>query len=139
MSWAKLDDKLHEDPRYLGLDAHAIALDYFANSYSARVESDGLIPRERVPILAAVFNVGKARALRLADLLVAREIWEKARNSSGEPSGNYVIREFLTRNPSHAELGDRRAKEAEKKRNQRAANLPYDRGDLGRSAMDDLT
>jgi hypothetical protein len=124
VSWAKLDDKAHQHPKFLGLDPGAVALYFFSISYSASVESDGFVPRQQVPILAAVFGVGQSRAFRLADMLIERRLWDET-----GPEG-YKIREalglgfwihgFLERNPSHAELEDRRRKEADKKRRQRS-------------------
>jgi hypothetical protein len=105
MSWARLDDKAHSHPKFLGLDPGAIALWTLGLSYAASIEADGFIPRKQVPILAATFRARK-RAFTLAALLVARRLWDDK-----GPDG-YAVHDYLDYNKSKEQLRRERAANA---------------------------
>ena len=101
MSWARLDDKAYAHPKFLGLDPAAIALYWLGLSYAANIESDGFIPRAQVPILAAVFKAHR-RAIKLADMLVERGLWDEKGPIGFEiPSlgSGWWVHDYLIYNP----------------------------------------
>jgi hypothetical protein len=133
MSWAKLDDKVYLNPKFLKLDPRAIALWTFGIAHAAGLEMDGFIPRDEIPILAARFGCQRSdRAFALATKLVERGLWyevptgfkvarvRSSKHEDGElfrpafgPAG-YQIHDYLDANLSAERLLERRKSGAER-------------------------
>lgn len=108
MPWGRIDDGFYDHPKLdrLGKDKlHAVGLHWLAVSWCNRWLTDGHVTTERVTKLGGT--------VRLADLLVAAELWE--RDADG-----YLIHDFLEFNEAKADVEAAREAEREKKRRQRA-------------------
>lgn len=101
MTWLRLDDNAMDDPRIRQAGREAGWLHAWGMSYAARHLSDGHIPAQVIGDLRG----GTA----LAQRLVAVGLWHKT------PQG-YFIPCYLEWNPSGTEIKERRAKDAERKR-----------------------
>jgi hypothetical protein len=100
MTYAPLDDRFDEHPKYADLGPGEMGLIACAISYSTRHRSDGVVakvwPNRRF---------GRA-GVRYAACLVARGIWRI------RSDGNYEIVGFLEHNPSKAEVLEKIANKA---------------------------
>jgi hypothetical protein len=101
--WFKLDDRFYDHPKVLDAGNAAVGLWARCASWSAGYESDGVIPSN----VARTFGTR-----REIDALTSSRLWV--------PIGDaYVIRDYLSYNIGRAELVERRAVDAERKRRQR--------------------
>jgi hypothetical protein len=78
MTWAKLDDRLYDDPRCEAAGLDAMGLFVMALSYMGAYLTDGWITVERVRRLA-----GPKRGVWLADRLVQAGWWERPEDGAG--------------------------------------------------------
>ena len=106
MSWFKVDDKLHSHPKVLGVPLRAMGLWVLAGAWSADQLTDGFIPRAVLPTLQA--KPADARDL------VTSGLWL-------EVDGGWQFHDWLEFQFSRASTLERRAKDAERKAEARAA------------------
>jgi hypothetical protein len=88
MTWVKLDDQFADHPKVLEAGPLASWLYVCSLTYSARILTDGFIPKAQVRRLADVEN-----AQELADKLVEVGLWDCVENG-------YQIHDYLDYNPS---------------------------------------
>ena len=124
MAWFKVDDKFWSHPKVLLLSDSAVALWVRAGTYCAQQLLDGTVP---------------ARALRLlgteevADELVDAGLWTR------EEDG-WKFHDWMDHQPSRAEVEERRERERDKKRAQRArGSSRVDRSGDGRFTSPDAS
>jgi hypothetical protein len=114
MPWGRVDDTWYDHPKLDELDGEsewpdrlaAAGLNSLAWSWCNRFLTDGHVPA------ATVGKLGGSRAL--AELLVSVGLWEMSRSG-------YQIHDFLVYNDSRKQVLERRAKEAKRKADYRAA------------------
>jgi hypothetical protein len=109
MSWAKLDDRAYSHRKFLDLDPAAIGLWAMGLSYCAGQLTDGRIPKGEVKRL---ISVSPAKAMKLAAMLVKRELWKE----SDEEPDVFIVNGWLECNMSRAEY--ERDREQARKRQQ---------------------
>lgn len=101
MSFACLDDRWDEHPKYIDLDLEHFGLMACAIVYCNRQLTDGFVPEK------AVRGFGKSgKGPKLAERLVAEGVWKKAK-------GGFEIVGYLDHNPSREVVLARKAKRAE--------------------------
>ncbi len=112
MSWAKLSDDYHDNPKMVALGLTATGLHARTVSYCAKHETDGKVPKAWV--------AGQLSELKPADRrrVLASLIEHRAISENGTA---YLVNDYLKYNPSKAELDERRAtletrREADRKR-----------------------
>lgn len=112
MTWTKLDDTFHSHPkiRRAWREPIALGLHVLALNYATCHDLDGEVPTEFVEDQVPDQS-DRARAI---EVLVDIGLW--AENGKG-----WVIHDFLEYQPSRAKLREKRAKDAERKREERAA------------------
>lgn len=99
MTWVKLDDAFHRNPkaREAGLRGRAL---YIAGlCYCSAELTDGAIMKTMLPVLAAEADVKPADARRLVDVGLWVDVGDR-----------YVVHDYLAWNPTAAEARERRAK-----------------------------
>lgn len=108
MSWAKFDDRYHQNRKVRAAwraSRAAVGLHAMAITYCAGHETDGLVDHlwieERLP--AAKEREVVLRALTDAGLF------------HDQGNGSYLVNDYLSFNPSRAELDERRRKDSERK------------------------
>lgn len=106
MSWIRIDDTFPDHPKCRRVGLAGIGLHIGALCYSARLLTDGIVPRAQLPFLTG--QPMKA-SLKLADEMVAAGLWEQA-------GDDYALHDYLEYNPSRADVMERRAKESARKR-----------------------
>ena len=99
MTWARLDDGLFENTKFLGLSRAAKLLYIAGLVHCARQLTDGHIERGAVKIVRAMAGSGPKHA----EELVGVGLWNV--NGAG-----YVVHDFLEYNPSREQVLERRAK-----------------------------
>lgn len=109
MTWAKLDDQLHADPRCEAAGLEAMGLWTLATSYMAAYLTDGEITPDRVRRLAG------RRAAVLTDRLIAAGWWERLE------SGNLRLKTWSSYLLSRLEI------EAERSRKSHAGRVGAER------------
>jgi hypothetical protein len=117
MSWAKVDDQLHSNEKVLECSLAARGLWITCLSWVADKETDGAIPRSVVKLHAA----GQAKALSAE--LVSAGLWV-------ETEGGWAFHDYLTYNPSKADLEAERQKAIERKarwKEKNASGTPAER------------
>lgn len=111
MTWTKLDDNFHGHPKIRRLMRSPLAymLHVQAINHSACHDLDGYVTVEFVEdiIPDQPDRVGAVR------YLLECQVWEE--NGAG-----WIIHDFLKYHPSRAELEEKRRKDAERKREERA-------------------
>lgn len=110
--WVRLDDSFADDPRVLRAGSEAAWLHVRGLCYSARHLTDGRIPRE--------FLVGHRGGAPLARKLVEVGLWQ-------ESMDGYVIADYLAWNPPASGVKEKRAKDAERKRNLKGFSVESER------------
>ena len=103
MTWVRFDDTCAEHPKIDGLSDAAHRLWFNAVCYSTKMLTDGRITTS---ILKKLYH---ARQLKLAEELVKAGLWH-------EVSDGYDIHDFLTYQPSRADVLKKRAEDSERKR-----------------------
>lgn len=100
MSWAKLSDDYHDNPKMVALGLTATGLHARAVAYCAKHETDGKVPKAWVAgQLSELKPVERRRTLQaLLD-----------NNALSENGVAYVVNDYLDYNPSKADLEARRA------------------------------
>jgi len=104
MSWAKLDDRRHQNVKLLRAGLAADGLDARGITYSSANETDGFVDEHAVPLLTA-----GAPWRKLVATLEREGRWERV-------DGGWQIHDYLDFNPSHADLEAKR--EADRVRKQ---------------------
>lgn len=107
MPWFKLDDGFFDHPKVVQAGRDARDLWLAAGCYSARELTDGFIPFEVLPLLAAKAGVRNPKGLAL------RLVEARAQSAHGmfEPrEGGYLIHDYLEYNPSRAQVLEEREK-----------------------------
>lgn len=102
MSWAKLDDQLHSNEKWLDLSLAARGLWSTCLSWVADKETDGAVSRSVVRLH------GGAQWEELSNELVATGMWDVT-------EAGWQFHDYLDYNPSKAELEEERRKAAERK------------------------
>lgn len=117
MTWVKLDDKLHSNPKVLEAGHAAVGVYVCALSYCGDHSTDGVVPG---------FWLVRHSTEELVSRLVELGFWEEIRKGahryitrdSGERvdviagADGYFIRDFLKINPTRAEVEERRGQRA---------------------------
>lgn len=140
MGWARFDDEYPRHGKIQSIPpavrADAMALELAALCYSARVLSDGHISRAVTHSLALEVgferreNVDSRRLNGAISALVEVGRWR------ANGAGGYVVHDYSEYQPTSSEVKERRAKETDKKRKQRAQQRlsletsPGDKGDV---------
>ena len=106
MTWWKGDDKSHTNSKLRQVGCIGAGLHFFAISWCASEETDGIVPEAVVPMLAPELTPKARKAL--VDSLIGAGLWKRVGESSFE------VNDYLDYNPSHQSLEKRR--EAERKR-----------------------
>ena len=106
MSWFKVDDKLHSHPKVLGVPLRAMGLWVLAGAWCSDQLTDGVVPRAVLPSLGA--KPADAEALVACGLWVRVEV-------------GWAFHDWSDFQPSRANTLDRRAKDAQRKAEARAA------------------
>src|SRR6266550_1303916 len=101
MTWAALDDNTHDDPRMTALSHAAFRLYWVATSYAAKWLTDGLLKQHQLEHVAA------ANRLRKLPVLTNELTTWGLMKRTGEL---WEIVDWLERNPSAAEVKERREK-----------------------------
>lgn len=104
MSWAKLDDRFHGNPKIRQAWKEypaCIGLHVMAITHSAQHELDGRIPERWI---ADMIPHPKARK-KAVSVLVASGLWTVSMD------GAYVVHDYLKFNPSRAQLESKREKD----------------------------
>jgi hypothetical protein len=124
VAWARFDDEYPRHQKVQSIPpaarADAIAFELAALCYSSRVLSDGQIARAVTHSLALEVgferrgNVDSRRLNRTISALLEAGRWRE------NGAGGYVIHDYDQYQPSASDVKERRAKEADKKRKQRA-------------------
>lgn len=126
MTWARLDDNFTDHPKVDVLSDGAFRLHTSGIVYSARHLTDGIVPADRVPRL-----VPNYRKKHLEELLA--EVWhssdsvcERCAKKLAELGhllalDDYVIHDWLHRNPSAAKVQEEREAAAERMRSRRGS------------------
>jgi hypothetical protein len=125
MSWAKLDDRFHENPKIRASwlrQASPLGLYVLALTYCAGNETDGFV--DNYFVMEKVQNAPLRR--KLVDALVEDGLWTAE-------DGGWRIHDYLDFHPSKAELDEKRAKDSERKARGRAngAHAPSKRTPAG--------
>lgn len=113
MTWAKLDDSFHSHPKVRAAWYRcpaSIGLHVIGITYAADHETDGLVP---VWFVAGLFQKPKDLQEAVA-ALTELGMWERQ-------GDDFVIHDFLDYHPSKDGLAKKRAADAERKRQERAA------------------
>ncbi|MCY0959630.1 mucin-2 [Streptomyces sp. H27-H5] len=114
MTWFKVDDTAHTNPKLLKAGNAALGLWVRAGAYAAQHLTEGVIPG----VVAQLY--GTAPQCRK---LVASGLWHAHGHSCGRcqqpPAGDYVMHDFLTYNPTKARVEDDRAAAAERQKRAR--------------------
>lgn len=97
MTWARLDDGFHDDPKIIGVDLAAVGLFAVSLTHAGRQLTDGKLSR------AVAQHLSRGNHELIAQL-VAANLWEE------QPDG-YVIRNYLRFNPKAKDV-KRKRKEA---------------------------
>lgn len=98
MSWVKVDDQLHANPKVLEVSLSARGLWITCLSWVGDKESDGVLPASIVRLHAgAMFD-------ELSAELVAAGLWTRAANGK-----DFEYHDYLAYNKSHAQLEEERA------------------------------
>ena len=117
MTWAKLDDRFHSHPKIVSAGIAATGVYAMGLSYAACHDTDGLLPREWVKSIRG----GRRHVERLLEL----DLWREVKDG-------YSIPDYLDFNPSKAEVEERRAKDARRKKSERnPSGLRRDPGRVG--------
>lgn len=106
MAWFKVDDKFHSHPKVVGVSLRALGLWVKAGAWSADQLTDGFIPSGVLTVMAA--RPADARAL------VDAGLWRAV-------DGGYQFHDWSEFQPSRSETLDRRARDAQRKAEARAA------------------
>ncbi len=99
MSWAKLSDDYHDNPKMIALGLTATGVHARCVAYCAKHETDGKVPKAWV--------AGQLAELKAAEqkIVLARLLAEKALSENGTA---FIVNDYLKYNPSKAELDERR-------------------------------
>lgn len=111
MTWTKLDDNFHGHPKTRRLMRNPLAymLHIQAMNYCACHDLDGRVDVEFVEDTIT----DRSDRVGAVQLLVTIGVWE-------EGESGWTIHDFLQYHPSKAELQEKRRKDAERKRQERA-------------------
>lgn len=114
MPWGRLDDTLYDHPKLdlIPVEDRLAAIGLWARaiSWCNRFLTDGLVPRDRIAKLDGTLD--------LADRLVVAGLFETA---SDVPTGHFRVHDFLAFNDSREKVLERRANDAKRKAEWRAA------------------
>ncbi|MFE7782064.1 mucin-2 [Streptomyces nigrescens] len=115
MTWFKVDDTAHANPKMLRAGNAALGLWVRAGAYAAQHLTEGTVPG----VVAQLYGTAPQ-----ARKLVAAGLWhahDHACNRCPQPApGDYVMHDFLTYNPTRAKVEDKRQKEADRQARGRA-------------------
>ncbi len=100
MTWVRIDDKMPENPKVLGVPLGARWLHVCGIAYCSRHETDGFVPLDAVPVMMAGLSSASA-SKRFAGSLVKAGLWH------GRPGG-YEINDYLEWNSSKEEIRQKR-------------------------------
>lgn len=109
MTWLKVDDKLTTHPKWIPLDAFAVALWLHALVWCGAHNNDGVIPEHMLPTLAV--KVPPARVRASVEALIRAGLWKRRTKSKG---GGWDIVSWLDYQPSRQQVQDRAKAKAEK-------------------------
>ena len=115
MAWARLDDSFYDHPKVIKLaENHSAAgfLHVRAIAYCSKHLTDGLIPRVMVESLVPVQRDRDEQVGALLEM----GFWYRA-----EDKDAYAIHDFLDYQPTRDEVAEKRRKDRERKRQERAA------------------
>lgn len=110
-----VDETAYAHPKVVRAGNAAIGLWARLGSYACNHLTDGLIPHE----IAAMYGTGPQIRKLLTFRLLHASGHDCPRCRQPDP-GDYVMHDYLTPNPSRAQVAQRRERAAEKKRQQRA-------------------
>ncbi|MEU1020228.1 mucin-2 [Streptomyces sp. NPDC005898] len=114
MTWFKVDDTAHTNPKLLKAGNAALGLWVRAGAYAAQHLTEGVIPG----VVAQLYGTAPQ-----ARKLVASGLWHAHGHSCDRcqqpPAGDYVMHDFLTYNPTRARVEDDRAAAAERQKRAR--------------------
>ena len=113
MAWVRFDDKRSVNGKLRRAGFAARGLDEAAICWSAHEEDDGRISVDDVQMLASMHGCRKVAPIIKALVDVGR--WEEMRDLDGNVT-DYLIKDFLDYNPSHADLESQRKRDRERKR-----------------------
>lgn len=106
MTWFKVDDSFHSNPKVLATSAAALGLWVVAGAWSSASLTDGFVPEHALPRLMP-------DAEPLANELVERGLWRRAR-------GGYRFHDWKDYNPRAVDVKREREAARERMRNLRA-------------------
>lgn len=116
MSWAKFDDRYHDNPKInaaWNLDRSSVGLHAMSITFCSMHETDGLVPptwlQQKIP--------NAKQRNRAVDALIAAGLYEAVGD------GRFIVHDYLDFNPSSAQLQERRRKDSERKRKPRDAEF----------------
>lgn len=104
MAWFRIDDRFHHHPKVLAAGNAATGLWVRCGCWSADYLTDGAIPLEQVR------EMGRPREV---DALITARLWVPTDDAMLMP-------DYLEYNPSAGEIKDRRRRDADRKRAERA-------------------
>ncbi|MFJ6074676.1 mucin-2 [Streptomyces sp. NPDC093065] len=114
MTWFKVDDTAHTNPKLLKAGNAALGLWVRAGAYAAQHLTEGVIPG----VVAQLYGTAPQ-----ARKLVASGLWHAhghdCTRCEQPPAGDYVMHDFLTYNPTRARVEDDRAAAAERQKRAR--------------------
>jgi len=104
MAWFRLEDSFHPHPKVLKAGNAAVGLWVRCGTWSSEYLTDGLIPDEIVQ------GMGRTREV---DAAITARLWVAA-------EGGLLMPDYLDFNPAGSEVKQRRKRDAERKREERA-------------------
>ncbi|MFF3886575.1 mucin-2 [Streptomyces sp. NPDC001914] len=114
MTWFKVDDTAHTNPKLLKAGNAALGLWVRAGAYAAQHLTEGVIPG----VVAQLYGTAPQ-----ARKLVASGLWHAPGHDCTRceqpPAGDYVMHDFLIYNPTRARVEDDRAAAAERQKRAR--------------------
>ncbi|MFF7234428.1 mucin-2 [Streptomyces sioyaensis] len=131
MTWFKVDDTAHANPKMLRAGNAALGLWVRAGAYAAQHLTEGTVPG----VVAQLYGTAPQ-----ARKLVAAGLWHAHGHTCPAPKckqpapGDYYIHDFLIYNPTRAKVEDERARSAE--RQQRAREKAAEQRNQERNPLD---
>lgn len=114
MPWFKIDDTAHAHPKMLRAGNAAIGLWMRAGAYAAQHLTEGTVPG----VVAQLYGTAPQ-----ARKLIGAGLWHEHGHSCTRcpqpPTGDYVMHDYLTYNPSRAKVEDDRAQAADRQKRAR--------------------
>ena len=124
MAWVRLDDKRALNGKLRAAGFAARGLDEAAICWTAHEEQDGFVSDADVAMLASLHGCKKLSVL--TDPLVKENRWTR-----NDAKGGWDIKDYLTFNPSHADLEAARERDRKRKRDRARGNTDSGRNPDG--------